>query len=190
MSSNQNVMRQTKAVFAYLQAIKEEKSDQRLGGVLELQRMCDESRPAIDELRRLIYQGDGFVRLCAAEALSRTASYADDAIPVFQAVLDVVLDNNWTDSHEHMVKITLEALTNYEDAAVIAEQNVFPYVHTHDNMQLKLYAIQAIGKFARVSVASWTVLCLLCKNEDQTLKKYADDMMNSKEFEQYMKRLR
>lgn len=188
MTSENNILRQAKAIFAYLQAAKDDDHGSRIEGVLELRRMHAGSKDVIQELRRLIYSDDGSVRIYAAEALSQTASYADDAIPVLQAVLDVIRENGWTERREEWARMALGAIAHYGDAAVVAETSVWPYIYTQKNVNLQLYAIQATAKMARVSEASWTVLCLLCRHEEQEIRQFAIELMNGAEFKRHMRR--
>jgi hypothetical protein len=181
-----NISVQTQALMAYLRATDGHDDESRTTGILELRNMALESRFARHELRRLIYAGDGATRILAAEALSRTASFPRDAIPVLIAVLDVCRKDDLAERGKDWARVALGALANYEKASVRAEKSVWPYIHAQRDPNLQLYAIKVVSVMAPVSEASWTILCILCRHEDAAIRDFCRELMSSDSFKEYV----
>ena len=81
------------------------------------------------------------------------------------------------------------SIARFEEEAIIAEKNVWDYLYTQNNVNLILYAIKALAKIAKVSTASWTILCLMCHHENESIRNFSRDLMKSKEFKKYMSKL-
>lgn len=92
------------------------------------------------------------------------------------------------ESWEPWLKVALGAIANYEEASILAEESVWPYIYTQDNLNLQLYAITAMSKMAKVSNASWTILCLLCQHSNQAIRDFSRDLMKNDYFKEYMQR--
>jgi len=187
-ADKENILVEAEAILAYLRASDGSDYSRQTNGIMELRRLAIDSVAARDELRRLIHEGDGAVRILAAEALSRTASYPEDAIPVLIAALDVCREHNLIESSEAWLKVALGAIANYGEDSIQAEESVWPYIYTQDNLNLQLYAITAISKMAKVSNASWTILCSLCQHTNQAIRDFSRDLMKNDSFREYMQR--
>ena len=178
---------QVEAILAYFQASDGSDYSRQLNGLMDLRQLSTDSEAARNELRRLIYEGDGAIRIHAAEALSLSCSYPKDAIPVLIAVLDVCRENDMIEKSESWLKVALGAIANYKEDAILAEDSVWPYIYTQENLNLQLFAITAISQMAKVSNASWTILCLLCRHENQAIRDFSRAIMESNYFKEYMK---
>ena len=187
-SDKENILVQAEAILAYSRASDGGDYSRQTNGLMELRQLAENSESARDELRRLIHEGDGAVRILAAEALSRTASYPEDAIPVLIAVLDVCREHNMVESWEPWLKVALGAIANYEEASILAEESVWPYIYGQDDLNLQLYAITAISKMAKVSSASWAILCLSCQHANQAIRDFSRGLMKNDSFKEYMQR--
>lgn len=187
-SDKESILVQAEAILAYFRVSDGSDYSRQTNALMELRQLARDSESAKDELRRLIHEGDGAVRILAAEALSRAAAYPEDAMPVLIAALDVCREHNIVDSSEPWLRVALGAIANYEEASILAEESVWPYIYTQRKLNLQLYAITAISKMAKVSNASWTILCLLCQHADQAIRDFSQDIMKSDSFKEYMQR--
>lgn len=160
--------------------------DNKLEGLMELREKIFKHSLARTKLRELLFDDDGSIRILAAEALSKTKSFPEEAIPVLQAVLDVCKENNMINERKDLLRITLGSLVNFEENSVLAENSIWPYVYTQNDINLQMYAIKAISKIAKVSDASWTILCLLCHHDNNEISDFTKDLMNSEDFKNYI----
>ncbi|MBI4684093.1 MAG: HEAT repeat domain-containing protein [Nitrospirae bacterium] len=186
-SDKDNILVQAKTILAYFRTANSSDYSCQTNGLTELRQLAIDSEAARDELRRLIYEGDSAIRILAAEALSRTASFPADAIPVLIAALDVGREPSMAEISEPWLRIALGAIANFEEDLILAEKSVWPYIYTQNNINLQLYAITAVSKMAKVSSASWTILCLLCNHENQIIRDFTRNLMNSDSFNNYLK---
>ncbi len=176
----------TRALLAYF-TLKEMKDFEPIYHTMkELRELSFTSKTAKEKLLSLIYSDNVHTKIHAAESLSFTKSYPEEVIPVFQTFLDVAREQNKIDDVEGWLTLSLGSIARFDEEAIIAEKNVWEYLYTQSNVNLILYAIKALAKIAKVSTASWTILCLMCHHEDETIKNFSRDLMKSDEFKNYM----
>lgn len=152
----------------------------------ELRELSFTSETAKEKLLSLIYSENVHTKIHAAEALSFTKSYPSEVIPVFKTFLDVAREQNKIDDVEGWLRLSLGSIARFEEEAIMAEKNVWEYLYTQSNINLILYAITALAKISKVSTASWTILCLMCRHENETISTFSKDLMNSNDFKHYM----
>lgn len=151
--------------------------DVRSKGMVQLREESKSSELARSKLRDLIYDNDGCLRMLAAEALSLTQSHPLHAIPVLRTALEVGRSMEITQTVEPWLRICLGALFNYGDMALSTENIVWQYLYAQPNENLRLYAVQLVSRFSKVSDASLAILCLLCQHQDSHIRNYARELM-------------
>ena len=183
------ILLHTKALLTYY-TLKEMKDFEPIYNTMkELRELSFTSKTAKEKLLSLIYSDNVHTKIHVAESLSFTKSYPEEVIPVFQTFLDVAREQNKIEDVEGWLRFSLGSIARFEEEAIIAEKNVWEYLYTQDNINLILYAIKALAKIAKVSTASWTILCLMCHHENESIRNFSRDLMKSKEFKKYMSKL-
>lgn len=183
------ILLHTKALLTYY-ALKEMNDFEHIYHTMkELRELSFTSQTAREKLLTLIYSDNVHTKIHAAESLSYTKSYPEEVIPVFQTFLDVALKQNKIDDVEGWLTLSLGSIARFEEEAIKAEKNVWEYLYTQNNVNLILYAIKALAEIAKVSTASWTILCLMCHHENESIRNFSRDLMKSKEFKKYTSKL-
>jgi hypothetical protein len=177
----------TKALFQALRCLNALDFETKTKGMAYLREESKNSEIVRQKIRDLIYDDDGCIRILAAESLSLTQSYSSDAIPLLEAALEVGMQMEITDKSEPWLRICLGALYNYGEASIPTERIVWQYLYAQTNENLILYAIRLVSRFAKFSDPSWTILCLLCKHQNSTIREYAREIMRGEEFKSYCK---
>jgi hypothetical protein len=186
-SDRERILAQADAILAYARAVDSSDYSSRADAVLELRELAVDSSSARDELRRLIREGDGGVRVLAAEALARTASFPDEVLPVLIATLDVYRERGLTEASEPWARVALGSIAKYGPESIMAEESVWPYLYAQHDTNLQMYAITAISRMAKASPASWTILCVMCQHANQVIRDFSRDLMNSDSFGEYIR---
>ena len=180
------VLLHTKTLLAYFTVRDSEDYTSIYNTIKELSELSYSSNKAKEKLLELIYSENIHTKIHAAESLSFTKSYPEEVIPVFQAFLDVGREQNKIDEMDGWLRLCLGSIARYEEKAILAEKIIWEYLYTQNNVNLILYAIKALAKIAKVSTASWTILCLMCRHENETIREFSSDLMKSDEFKNYM----
>ncbi len=180
------VLLHTKTLLAYFTVIDSEDYTSIYNTIKELRELSYSSIKAKEKLLELIYSENIHIKIHAAESLSFTKSYPEEVIPVFQAFLDVAREQNKIAEMDGWLRLCLDSIGRYKEKAILAEKNIWEYLYTQNNVNLILYAIKALTKVAKVSTASWTILCLMCRHENETIKEFSRDLMKSDEFKNYV----
>jgi len=183
---NDKVLLHTKTLLAYFTVRDSEDYTSIHSTIKELRELSYSSNKAKEKLLELIYSENIHTKIHSAESLSFTKSYPREVIPVFQAFLDVGREQNKINEMDGWLRLCLGSLARYEENAILAENNIWDYLYTQNNINLILYAIEALAKISKVSTASWTILCLMCRHEDKTIRDFSRSLMNSDEFKNYM----
>ncbi|NCQ18249.1 MAG: hypothetical protein GW805_08000 [Ignavibacteria bacterium] len=186
MAEKDMVISHTKALLAYFTVKDTEDYRSIYDTIKELRELSFSSDVAKNKLLKLIYSENINTKMHSAESLSFTKSFPEEVIPVFQAFLEVAREQDKVDEMDGWLRLCLGSIARYEDKAMLAEKNVWEYLYTQKNVNLILYAIEALSKIAKVSTASWTILCLMCHHEDETIRNFSKDLMKSDEFKLYM----
>lgn len=181
-----SVVLHTKALLAFFSVKETEDYKSIYDTIKELQELSYSSEVAKAKLLSLIYSENIHTKIHAAESLSFTKSYPEEVIPVFQAFLEVAREQDKINECDGWLRLCLASIERYDEKAILAEKNVWEYLYTQKNTNLILYAIKSLSKIAKVSTASWTILCLLCHHEDETIRSFARDLMKSDDFKNYM----
>jgi len=176
----------TKTLLAYFTVKDTDDYQSIYPTIKELRELSFSSDTAKEKLLELIYSENIHTKIHSAESLSFTKSYPEEVIPVFQTFLDVAREQYKIDEMDGWLRLCLGSIARYEDKAILAEKNVWEYLYTQNNVNLILYAIEALAKITKVSTASWTILCLMCHHEDETIREFSKNLMKSNEFKDYM----
>ena len=180
------VLLHTKALLAYFTVKDSNDYTSIYNTIKESRELSYSSDEAKKRLLELIFSENIHTKIHAAESLSFTKSFPQEVIPVFQAFLDVAKEQNKIDEMDGWLRLCLASIERYEDDAVFAQINIWEYLYTQKNVNLILYAVKALVKVAKISTASWTILCLMCRHENETIREFSRDLMNSGAFKDFM----
>ena len=181
-----NILSHVNALLAYFTITDTGDYNTIYNNIKRLRELSYSSEKSKETLLKLVYSNNVHTKIHAAESLSYTKSYPEEVVPVFQAFLDVAREQNKIDEMDGWLRMSLGSLARYEEKAILAEKNIWEYLYTQNNLNLILYAIKALSKVAKVSTASWTILCLMCRHENETVREFSKDLMKSDEFKNYM----
>jgi len=181
------ILLHTKTLLAYFTVKASEDYTSIYNTIKDLRELSYSSNEAKEKLLEFIYSENIHTKIHAAESLSFTKAYPEEVIPVFQAFLDVAREKNKIEEMDGWLRLCFGSIARYEETGILAERNIWEYLYTQNNVNLILYAIKALAKIAKVSNASWTILCLMCRHENETIKEFSKDLMKSEEFKNYMK---
>lgn len=148
--------------------------------LLKFRELAKRSESAWSVLVELTSHEDLTVRFLAAEALSCVHAEAKHAIPILVGVLDAYAEQGYPAEGEIFPRIALDSLVNYSTSAVAAESSVWPYLHCQTDLRLRMYAAVVVLAMSEVSTASWTIMCLLCSHEDETLREFCRDVVKKR----------
>lgn len=137
---------------------------------LVLRKACRTDTQARESLVHYINEGDGRQRILAAEALSWTGEFADDAVPVLTAVADVLARMDDFSEHEDWAVMGLGALGNYGALAAPAAPAYWPLLYKPGPLNVRLYATRLAARLAVEGGAHWTIWCLLCRHEEVAVR--------------------
>jgi hypothetical protein len=141
--------------------------------ILVLRKACRSDQHAREALRRYIYEGDGRQRILAAEALSWTGEMAEDAVPVLTAIVEVLARKDNVSEYESWAVMGLGALGNYARLAAPAGPAYWPLLYKPGPLNVRLYATRLAARLATEGGAHWTIWCLLCRHEEEAVRKCA-----------------
>ena len=174
-----DLLKYARAIF---QASQAPDIEERLRGIITLRELSRTSEAARDRLKELIWADDGCIRFHAAEALSWTRSFPEEAVPVLCAVLSVCNERGRIEADRIWAGVAIGALEHYGTEALPAEEEVWPYLYAQDDEALRRMAMRVVASLAPVSNASWTIMCLLCRHEEPTVREQAKSIMHSDAF--------
>lgn len=132
------VLLHTKTLLAYFTVKESEDYKSIYNTVKELRELSYSSIKAKEKLLELIYSQNIHTKIHSAESLSYTKSYPEEVIPVFQAFLDVAREQNKIDEMDGWLRLSLSSIARYEEKALLAENNIWEYLYTHNNVNLIL----------------------------------------------------
>lgn len=140
---------------------------------LLLRTACRTDRQAREALLPYIYEGNGRQRILAAESLSWTGEFADHAVPVLTALVDVLAQMEDCSEHEGWAVMGLGALSNYGALAAPAAPAYWPLLYRSGPLNVRLYATKLAARLATEGGAHWTIWCLLCRHEEEAVRECA-----------------
>lgn len=152
----------TKASLAYFTVKDTDDYSSIYKTIKELRKLSFSSSITKEKLLELVYSENIHTKIHAAESLSFTKSLPEEVIPVFQAFLEVVCEQNKIAEMDGWLRLSFVSIERYDEKAIIAEKIIWEFLYTKKNSSLILYSIKALSRNAKVSDVSWTVLCLMC----------------------------
>jgi hypothetical protein len=138
--------------------------------LLALRTACRTDMQARESLLRYIHLGDGRQRILAAEALSWTGAYADDAVEVLAALTEVLAEMDDVSEHVDWAVMGLGALSNYGAFAARAAPSYWPLLYKPGPLNVRLYATKLAARLATEGETHWTVWCLLCTHQEEIIR--------------------
>ena len=187
-SSTGNRLIHKEKLFDAMRNLRYADYEEKAKGIEKLKEESKSSKLAIRKLKELLFNDDACVRILAAEALSITGSFPDEVVPFLKKVLKRSRTDNVSASTEPWLRRCLSGLYNYGALAMSAERTVWMYLYGHPFQDLKMDAAKVVSRFASKSVASWTILALLCRHRDTDIRHNAKAIVASDEFKNFLEK--
>ena len=183
---NQKIIYDLQATFNSLKDIHDPKFKNRIKGIVRLRVEGHFSKIAKEHLKKLLSHKNIYIQILAAEALSDTRAFPNEVITCLREFLEQVMNNGYYNECNCLLIIALKSLEKYKEKAISAEKIIWNYIYAQKNHEIILKAIKIISWLSKISSASWTILCLLCRHEDQIIRDFSRNIMNSSDFKEHI----
>jgi hypothetical protein len=140
--------------------------------VAKFGQLAERSDSAVSVLLELASHENGMVRFLSIAALARVGAEPKRVVPLLVAVLDAWREMGYPEDREDEAIIALVSLAKYGTAALPAESAVWPCLYARKNPELRQAAASVLVNTASESLASQTIVQLLCSDNDEPLREF------------------